>query len=126
MARVVIDVEEGAIRARGKVDLASLIAAREDRPLVFVGASKKELANAAAEMIAEWTKTARARSVRVSLRGESGPALRTWRAELKRQSLDWDVSKDAPRGGARAIGAILAVDLAAKRTIEVRIAVYSA
>ncbi len=126
MARVVIDVEESAIRARGKVDLIAMMSAREDRPLVLVGASKKILANAAAEMIAEWTKTSRAKSVRVSLRGESGAALRTWRAELKRRSLDLEQTKDAPRGSPRAIGAILGVDLAAKRTIDVRIAVYSA
>jgi hypothetical protein len=121
VARVLIDVEESEIRSRGRLDLAAI--ALEDRPLVIVG-SRKELARAAAEMVAAWRASSRTKSVRVAVRGVSGVVLRTWRAELKGQALELEQTRDGQPG--TQIGTLVGIDLSAKpaKRTDVRIAVY--
>jgi hypothetical protein len=118
---VLIEIEHSEMRSRGRVDLASV--AREDRPLVIVG-SKKALARAAAELVAAWRASSRAKRVSVVLRGESGAGLRAWRAELKGQALPIDPAKDGAPGAL--IGTLVGIDLSAKpaKRTDVRIAVY--
>jgi hypothetical protein len=119
--RVLITIEESEIRARGRVDLAKV--ARPDRPLVVVG-GKKVLAAAVGEFLSTWRPGAKISAV---LFGESGAAIRTWRAELKRHSIELSQAKTAPEHEDReAIGAIVGIDLSEKpaRRTDVRIAVY--
>ena len=116
VARVLIEVVESEVRARGRVDLAKV--AREDRPLVVVG-PLKQLAAAAAEMLA---------AAGVSAAEFQGGSIRTFRAELKRRAIDLEQAKAAPKTRPKAsLGTLVGMDLSAKpgKRWDVRITVYS-
>lgn len=73
-------------------------------------------------LVAAVVETVAAHRGRVLLIGEKGPALRTWRAELKRQGRDFEASKIAASGAP--IASFVGIDLSSSPPKRTDVTIY--